>query len=63
MQALVGIQREADVYLSSSYSFTGDLMTQALVYIRLLDSGVQYPRLDNIVFLLADDALQKQGMV
>lgn len=59
MQAPVGFQRETDVYLLSSYSSVATLMTPALVYIRLLDSRVQYPRLDNIVFPLADDALQK----
>lgn len=59
MQAPVGFQRETDVYLPSSYSSVATLMTLALVYIRLLDSRVQYPRLDNIVFPLADDALQK----
>lgn len=48
--APVGIQRQTDVYLPSPYSSTGTLMTPALVYIRLLDSRVQYPRLDNIVF-------------
>lgn len=58
-QGPVGIQRQTDVYLPSPYSSTGTLMTPALVYIRLLDSRVQYPRLDNIVFPLADDALQK----
>lgn len=57
------INSETDVYLPSSYSTTGIFMTPALVYIRLLDCRVQYPRLDNIVFPLADDALQKQGMV
>lgn len=59
VRAPVGIQRQTDVYLPSPYSSTGTLMTPALVYIRLLDSRVQYPRLDNIVFPLADDALQK----
>lgn len=57
--APMGIQKQTDVYLPFPYSSAGTLMTPALVYIRLLDSRVQYPRLDNIVFPPADDALQK----
>lgn len=46
----VGIQTQRNMYLPSQYTSTGTLMTRALVYIWLLDSRVQYPTVDNIVF-------------
>ena len=46
----LGFQTQRNMYLPHRYTSTGTLMTWALVYIWLLDSRVQYPTLDNIVF-------------